>query len=290
MRKSLQLALVAALVLLGGTTAYLYTQFQKKSQDFVAMKDSQQQSENRYESTINAIAEIQDSLNAISLGENGIQMQSKELASEQRLSGPNGQQALDRIAQLRESISRSKQRIRQLESSLHSSGMKVKGLEKMIAGLKQGVEEKTQQVAQLQTQVESLTTQVAGLQTEVAQTQDTVRQRDESLEQRRRELATIYYVVGNKKQLTQSGVLVAKGGVLGVGKTLTPSDHIQDGTFQSIDTDQQTTVTIAAAKARVLTPQPASSYEMRLVGGQVELHILNPNEFRKVRQLVILTA
>src|SRR5258708_33764736 len=92
MRKTLQVALVAAIVLLGGTSAYLYSQFQKKSADFVAMKDSQQQSESRYESTINAIAEIQDSLNAISTGQNGIQMQSRELANEQQLSGPNGRQ------------------------------------------------------------------------------------------------------------------------------------------------------------------------------------------------------
>jgi hypothetical protein len=45
-----------------------------------------------------------------------------------------------------------------------------------------------------------------------------------------------------------------------------------------------------SAKARVITPQPADSYELRLVDGKMELHILNPAEFRKVRQLVIVTA
>ena len=47
---------------------------------------------------------------------------------------------------------------------------------------------------------------------------------------------------------------------------------------------------IPAAKARVLSAQPPTSYELKLVEGKVELHIIDPTEFRKVRQLVILTA
>ena len=43
-------------------------------------------------------------------------------------------------------------------------------------------------------------------------------------------------------------------------------------------------------KARVLSAQPASSYELKLEGEEMELHILEPREFRKVKHLVILTG
>ena len=44
-----------------------------------------------------------------------------------------------------------------------------------------------------------------------------------------------------------------------------------------------------ATKVEVLSPQPVGSYELRTVDGKVELHILDPVEFRKVKHLVIMT-
>jgi hypothetical protein len=40
----------------------------------------------------------------------------------------------------------------------------------------------------------------------------------------------------------------------------------------------------------VISAQPPSSYQLVQVGGQMELHILDREEFRKVKHLVILTA
>jgi len=160
----------------------------------------------------------------------------------------------------------------------------------MVKNLKADVSDKENEIAQLTTQVNDLQTQVTGLSTEVAQTQDTLRVRDESLEDRRRELATVYYVVGSTKDLKEAGVVEAKGGVLGIGKTLTPSGYQKDGLFTAIDTDQETVVRTNAAKVKVVSAQPASSYEVTTVNGQAEIHILDPIAFRKVKQLVIVTA
>ena len=212
-----------------------------------------------------------------------MQVQGGSLQTERSLSGPNSQEALDRIAAVRASISRSKNRILQLEASLNKSGNKIAGLQKMVANLKQSVEEKEQLVAELSTRVDTLTTQVAGLQTEVQDNQVTI-------EDKRREIATIYYAVGSKKDLTESGVVVAKGGVLGVGKTLKPTGQFNENSFVALDTDQQTVVPISSAKAQVISAQPPSSYELVPVEGKLELRIIDPKEFRKVKQLVIVTA
>ena len=42
-------------------------------------------------------------------------------------------------------------------------------------------------------------------------------------------------------------------------------------------------------KARVLTAQPTSSYVLEPVNGQLVLRILDVQEFRKIRHLLILT-
>lgn len=281
MRKTVLFGLVAVILVLGGATGMLYGKYKKSQSDYASMQASEEAARNRYANTIDAIAEIQDSLNAISLGDANVQM--NQGGGEGQISSPNSQEALDRIALLRAGIERSKQRINQLESSLKKSGNKVAGLQKMVAGLKRDVEEKEQIVAQLSTQVDTLTTQVAGL-------TSTVEENTATIENNRREMATIYVAVGSKKELTESGILEAKGGVLGMGKTLKPTGKFDEMKFTSVDTDQQTVVSIPAAKAQVVSAQAPSSYELMPVEGKLELRILDPKEFRKIKQLVIVTA
>lgn len=290
MRKPLIVALAVLVAALGGTSGYLYLKNQKTTADFLAMKDAEEQARSRYGQTIDAIAEIQDSLNSISAGDKELTLIAGDLSSEQRLSGRQGREALDRISDLRASILRSKQRILQLESAVKASGVKQAGLQRLIAQLKTSVEDKQLLVAQLTGRVDTLQTQVAGLTTEVEQGKVAIAERDQSLEVRRQELATVYYVIGDKKELTDAGVIEARGGLLGIGKTLTPAANASSAAFTPLDTDANKVVRVDAPKARVLSAQPASSYELVTVGDAVELHILDPIEFRKVKHLVIVTA
>jgi predicted RNase H-like nuclease (RuvC/YqgF family) len=290
MRKPVLTLLIVAAVALAGTTAYLYSRFTQTSAELATVKVAEEASRNRYAQTIDAIAEIQDSLNAIMVGDANVSLVQGGLQSEKGMSAPDGRDALDRIANLRASIERSKSRIRQLESSLKTTNVEAKGLKRMVASLKSSVAEKETALAALTQRVEELSTQVTGLETTVQQSQEQIAQKDQTIEERRSELATVYYVVGSKGELTKSGVVVSKGGVLGMGKTLQPTGQIAADLMKPLDTDEQTVITINAPKAQVVSDQPVTSYELRLVGTQTELHILNPVEFRKVRQLVIVTA
>jgi hypothetical protein len=40
---------------------------------------------------------------------------------------------------------------------------------------------------------------------------------------------------------------------------------------------------------QVVSAQPPASYELTAVGGQMELHILDAKEFRKVKHLIVMT-
>jgi len=290
MRKTTQWVLIGVTVLLAGAATALYVQNQKTQEQLATTKMSESQVQDRYDRTIESIAEIQDSLDAIAVGPEGRAMFEGKTEAERRMSGPNRQDALDRIASLRTSIAQNKQRIQELETSVKKSGVQVKSLNRLIAGLKRNVGEKEDEIAILNARVESLNTQVTTLTTTVAEREDTLRTRDTQLEEKRREMATVYYVVGDKDRLKDSGVIETKGGVLGVGKTITPARAPNLAVFQPLDTDQETIIRTPTAKARLISAQPAGSYSLQLVDGHMELHITDPTEFRKVKQVVILSS
>jgi len=289
MRKSVAYTLVAVIVLLAGATAVFVQKYSKRTAEYNDMKTAEESARTQYADAFSAIAEIQDSLNAIAVGDTSLPMVSSGLAAEQRMTQPNKRQALDRIALLSASVQRAKAKINQLESTVKRSGIRMAGMEKLIASLKLNVSGKEEQIAQLTGRVDSLQTQVTTLATTVQADADTMRAQSQTIEERRRELATIEYVIGTKKDLENSGLIMARGGVLGMGKTLKLSGRFDDSRFTPLDTDFETVVRTPAAKVEVLSPQPTSSYALEVVGGQVEVHILNPTEFRKVKHLVIMT-
>lgn len=290
MNRTTQWVLIGVTVLLAGVATALYVQNNNTQQKLATTQQSETQVQDRYDRTLEAIAEIQDSLDAVAVGPEGRAMFEGKTEAERRMSGPNRQDALDRIAALRTSIAQNKQRINELEANVKKSGIKVSSLNKLIASLKRNVAEKEDEIAILNARVESLSTQVTVLNTTVAEREDTLRTRNVQLEDRRREMATVFYVVGDKDMLKDSGVIESKGGVLGVGKTITPSRTPNLAVFTPIDTDQETVIRTPTAKARLISAQPAGSYQLQLVDGHMELHITDPLEFRKVKQVVILSS
>ena len=275
--------LIAVVVLLIGATAVLFRKYEKSNNDFA-------ESQTRYNEAINAIAEIQDSLVAITAGDSAVAVLPGGLQTEQSLTEPQTRQALDAIALINKSIGRTKDKIRDLEARLHKNGVRTAGLQRMIASLKISVSEKEALLAQLTGRVDSLQVQVVSLEGAVQQGNETIKAKDMALEERRSELATIYLLMGTKKELSTSGVIISKGGFLGMGKTIQLTGQYDESQFSRLDTDQERLVRTPSPKARVLSAQPASSYELKLEGEQMELHILDAKEFRKVKHLVILTG
>lgn len=282
--------IVILLLALAAVSVFLFVQNRSADQSLRSLRAEQQSTTSRYDQALDDIATIQDSLNAIALAEDGSPMKPSSLSAERRLSPNRGDEALERVAELRAGIERARDRIRQLEQRLGASGAKVAGLERMVARLKQGLAEREQVVARLTGKVDSLQTSVAGLTSTVQENEARLRTQEATLEERRRELGTVYYVVGPRAELLKAGIVVATGGLFGFGKTLQPAPDVNEGRFQALDTDQQTTLSIPAVRARVITAQPASSYHLEPVNGQLELRILDAREFRKVRRLVVVTG
>lgn len=271
MRRPIVLAL-GVLTLLGiGASILFYSKYRKSDADFQNMVAEEANTRLRYGQAINEIATIQDSLNTIALGEEAARLEPSPLQSELGTSATNGDAAIARISLLKAGIERTKVRIQELDERLKQDGVKIAGLQKLITRLRATVAEKEQYVASLTVERDALQTQVTGLSDE---------------------LGTVMYVVGSKKELLDSGVVVAKGGVLGVGKTLEPSGLVDETMFTALDTDEQSVIQIPAEKAQVVSAQPVTSYVLQPIegSGMTELRIVDPKEFRKIKHLVIVTA
>ncbi len=289
MRKPVTLALAAVIVLLAGATIMFVQKYRTATANYLQTKSAEEEARTQYAKAFSAIAEIQDSLNAISLGDSGLTAMAQGLNSEGAITEPNKAQALERIAMLSSSVQRAKAKIAYLESTIHKNHVKINGMERLIASLKKNVASREEMIAQLSGRVDSLQVQVTGLQTAVAAAEDTVRQQTQTIEDKRREIATIEYIIADKKELTTSGIAKPRGGVLGVGKTLVLTGQYDDSHFSPLDTDQETVVRVPAKKVEILSPQPPTSYAVETMGNETEIHILNPTEFRKVKHLVIMT-
>jgi len=277
MRRSHLIAIIAILVLSAGAVTLMYGKIRKTETAYAQLQTDEENTRVRYGKAIDEIATIQDSLNAIVLGEHEAQLIPSQLKQEQQLSETRGDEAMARIEVIKAGIERTKVRIEELDRTLKQNGVKIAGLEKMLVSLRRNVASKEAEIARLTFTVDTLETRNFALTNDV--------------EFKRRELGTIYYAMGSTKALKESGIIVASGGVLGVGKTLEPSKQLNEYAFVAMDTDQQTVITIPAKKARVLSAQPASSYVLESTGeNQMELRIIDPKEFRKVKHVVIVTA
>lgn len=291
MSKTAVIILSVVTVLLIGSTAVLYSKYRQTSSDYASVKLEEETTRARYGEAISSIAAIQDSLNAIIVGDNEVPLDERGLATERRLSGSQADEAMERIGVLKLGIERAKERINALDERLKASGIRIAGLQRMIVNLKRDVKSKEQDVQLLTARVDSLQNTVVTLAADVEEKEQVIHTQALDAEEKRRELGTILYVVGPSRMLKEAGVIEAKGGVLGVGKVLRPTGRVDERLFTRMDTDIETTVRIPSDKVKVLSAQPPGSYVLEPVGEDaMVLRITDPREFRKVRHLVILTS
>ena len=277
MRKGLVAVLVIIGVALLGATAVSFSQYRKYQADYNAATASREEMRQRYDRAVGEIVSIQDSLSAIVLGNDGVAVASASSDVEMQPPETLHDRGLARIALLKSAIERTKARIEELDNNLKKSGVRIDNLERMVAGLRRSAKEKEERIAVLTTQVDTLQTHVAGL--------------SQQVDEKQLQLATIFYAMGTKKELQTSGVIEAKGGVLGLGRTLKPAAAADEAAFTPLNTDQENVIRIPAAKAQVVSAQPATSYVLEATADNtLELRIVNPEEFRKIRHLVIVTT
>lgn len=256
----------------------------------------------QFNAALQSVAEIQDSLSAIVPLEARVLRMSQSSETGTPIGPTQKERMLSSIAELKESIRNTRERIRQLEEDLATSHAEVESLTRIIDNLKRSVHEREVTIARLTARVDTLVTTVTVLQTDVRRGQETIAEQQrvieesqqeieakrQEIEEKRREIATVRYVVGTKKILKEKGIVIDRGGVIGIGKSAALTGAFNESDFTSLDTDHALEIPIHGAEPQVLSGQSRGSYELRLGKTESLLLIRDAAEFRKVKYLVIM--
>ncbi|MDE6048980.1 MAG: hypothetical protein K2G09_04730 [Paramuribaculum sp.] len=192
---------------------------------------------------------------------------------------------------IREALKQRRERLEELEGKLKKYDASNATLLKTIENLKGQIAEQETEIATLTNQlsaahieishlgarVDSLTTTVAEVKTEREQARKQATELND-------ELNTCYYALGTKSELQKHQII--KSGFL--RKTKIMPDDFEKSYFTKADKRNLTSLPLHSKKAKVLTNQPADSYEIADEGGQKVLLIKDPVKFWSLSNFLVI--
>ena len=249
----------------------------KTLQEEASMKDAFIE---EYTHTVN---EINSNLENISEREGFLKQASRDIEQQDDAALKN--RMLSNISSIDDYLKKNRERVNDLRKKLTASDLKTKALSDMIETLNQTVEAKEIEIVQLKEEL-------AALNIRVAEAESTLVEKDALIARQAAELNTGYYIISTEKDLKEKGILVEKGGFLGIGKTTRLADGFDTSPFLLADVATTERIAIAAnvKDVKIISSHHPDSY--RLVAqddAHGTLEILDPREFWKLRYLVIVT-
>ncbi len=233
-------------------------------------------------------------LNDITEGMNQIKDLEKILSSTTDL-GAESQSRKDQIRNdmvaIQRALQERRERLVELESKLAKSSSYNVTLKRTIENLKAEIATQETTITSLRNdlasaniKIEELDLQVDSLNTTVANvTQEKELAQEESVNLAN-ELNTCYYAIGTKDELKENKII--ETGFL--RKTKIMSGDYEQSYFTTADKRQLTTIPLHSKKAKVLTNQPAGSYEIADIDGMKVLKIINADKFWSLSNYLVV--
>jgi uncharacterized protein (DUF3084 family) len=247
-----------------------------------------------FESALNTITEIQASLDSID-----VRMEGKLLTKEEmpQTDEAGRMQMFDKIKTIRVKLEADRKRISDLEKKLARSNTQIKGLETLVANLKASLEEKEKMVAELSGQIglyaDSLSMERVHSKVALFQKEQIITKKDSLIDMQSKDLNTIYYAYGTRKELVEKGIIKRLGGFLGIGRVsvVQKAEPEKYFTWDLQDTNLMA-FPVTTKGYTILTKQDETSFNVEqkiLEGDKAEnlMEVTNPELFRQNKYLVI---
>lgn len=207
-----------------------------------------------------------------------------------------GQSKKDKIVQdvkdLATLLEESRKRINTLNKKLKASGVKVASLEKRMSELEVDLKTRNTEIIALTDELEQKNYEVSVLNDQIQALETTNLEQEMRIQVQEDEINdfnTAFYAQGTSKELTEKGVITKVGGFLGLGRTKTISDNINENDFEVIDIRETKQIPVYSDKVSLITEHPNGSYEIISDTNQTTvLAINNPDEFYKYSRYVVL--
>lgn len=189
----------------------------------------------------------------------------------------------DDIRAIRQSLAERRQRLEELEKQLSQQSGKNTQLLAMVANLKEQISQNEATISSLTAQLQDANVKIEGLNQQVdslgTSLVATTTERDEAVQkgvELANEMNRCYYCIGSNKELKEHRIIEKQF----LRKTKIMQGDFETSYFTQGDKRTLSSIPVYAKKAKVLTNQPADSYEFTEDNmGQKVLNITNPGRF-----------
>jgi hypothetical protein len=171
----------------------------------------------------------------------------------------------ERVRELTSRVQQSETRLSQSRARVASLSTSSTDMQKQLAVYDSTITSLRQVLESQKTEIAALSEQVLGLQqanVQLAAVRDTLStERDQltsTVSNMTLESNKVFYIVGTEKELIAKGIINKKGGLLGMGSTLTPARTLNETDFTPLDRMRDSVITFpkADAKYTIVSRQP----------------------------------
>lgn len=229
---------------------------------------------------VKSFNEIQDNLNQIKAKEKIISVSSED----KEFKKSNKDQIISDIQTIYDLLNKNKQKVASLNKKLKNSNLRIAEVELAVTNLTNQLADKETEITSLKNRLESLNVDLANLKVKYVEEQQESDFKTEKLN-------TAYYVVGSKKDLAEKGVIVKKGGFIGLGKVAEFSAKTDANYFTKIDITQTKEIPIHGDKVKLVSIHPEGSYKMVEGSASIDkIVILDSEKFWSVSKYLVITS
>lgn len=194
------------------------------------------------------------------------------------------------IAEINQLMAKNKELINRLNAQVRNSNLKITELNKTIERLNETVTNKEREIAELKDNLAKLNIQIENLNTKVADLEKENQNKAKVIDDKILQMNKAWYVIGERRELRDKGIINREGGFIGIGRTTTPAENLIRKEFNEIDLREVTEIAINARRVEIVTTHPDGSFE--LIGDKTieKLVITNPQEFWKASRYLVIST
>lgn len=233
-----------------------------------------------------AMSEIQEGLNAVREKQAVVTKTASDVETKQR---ENSQavktQIMNGIQDIEAAMAENRKKMEALQEKVKGYQGKVKNLERMVRTLQETVVQKDKEISMLKEEVARLNIQVATLTSSMQEKEGIIQEQEKTLR-------SAYYIVDTENNLREKGILEYKGGIIGIGSTITTTQDFDPSKFKKIDINEAKEISIPrnVYQIKILTTHSTNAYELTSVTEKESvLKIKDPQTFwQKSKFLVVM--
>jgi len=249
------------------------------------------QKDSTIENFVNDFAEIQANLDSIKKVE---RLMPESGETERNLTTSQRNRILNDIGAINNLLAENQKMIASMKQQLNNSNVKSGKLQKMVAdleeqsrSLQQSLQDRDTEISTLSQQVQEQTENINILKQELDEMSAYSSLQLDTLKMRTTALNTAYYAIGTVSELRDEGIIERQGGILGIGSTPVLRQDIAPEPFEEVDIRNLEYIPLNARRANIVSVHPPDSYHIS--GEQADtLYIEDPELFWSASRYLVV--